>query len=469
MTAAPPATRAGRPVHTRVHPHKDAPRRSGKHDTRLKEGGTLAHDLNSTSSDTAQPPATFGKRLKYIGPGLIVAATGVGAGDFIMASIAGATYGWALMWAVLAGAAIKLILSEGIGRWYLATGKTFLQGWHSLGWWATAYFGVYVVIFGIVYGAAVPAVSALILTAMFPGPPFWLWAVLSGVAGFVLVWFGRYGALEKAMTAFVGIMFITVVGSAILIMANVGEVTYSLAPSIPEGSLVRIIGIIGGVGGTITLTCYSYWIHAKGWKGQKWIPMMRFDITSGYIVTGIFAVSMLIIAAELLFGSGTAIEGNEGLVGLADAYGARFGDFARWALLIGIWAAIFTSILGPWHGISYLFADFVRIIRDARRKETTSHETISEKDTSFRIYLAWMTFPPMLLLLIERPLAIVLLYGVLGAIFMPILSVGLLYLLNSKRVDPEYRSGKINNTLLVLIVVLFVYLGGSELIATVAG
>lgn len=426
-------------------------------------------DIENTSGATREPPTTFGGKLKFIGPGLIVAATGVGAGDFIMATIAGSTFGWALMWAVIGGAVIKLILSEGIGRWYLATGKTFLQGWHSLGWWATTYFGIYVVIFGLVYGAAVPAVSALVLTAMFPGTPFWLWAVLSGVAGFVLVWFGRYAFLEKAMTVLIGVMFITVVGSALVIMVNLGSVEYSLMPSVPEGSVVRILGIIGGVGGTITLTCYSYWIHAKGWKGKKWIPMMRFDITSAYIITGIFAVAILVIAAELLFGSGVTIEGNDGLLGLADAYGDRFGSVARWALLVGIWAAVFTSILGPWHGISYLFADFVRILRQAKRKETVTHEVISEKDTSFRIYLAWMTFPPMLLLFVGEPLAVVLAYGVLGAIFMPILSLGLLYLLNSKRVEPHYRNGKVNNTLLVLIVLLFVYLGGSELIATVAG
>ncbi|WP_028281170.1 Nramp family divalent metal transporter [Arthrobacter sp. H5] len=429
----------------------------------------MKSELEETRSDAGQPPKTFGKKLRFIGPGLIVAATGVGAGDFIMASIAGATYGWALMWAVIAGTAIKLILSEGIGRWYLATGKTFLQGWHSLGWWATAYFGIYVVIFGIVYGAAVPAVSALVLTAMFPGSIFWLWAVLSALAGFILVWFGRYGFLEKAMTVLIGVMFITVIGSAVLILANLGTVAYSFAPSVPEGSFVRILGIIGGVGGTITLTCYSYWIHSKGWKGKQWIPMMRFDITSAFIITGIFAIAILIIAAELLFGTGTTIEGNDGLLGLADAYGERFGEAARWALLIGIWAAIFTSILGPWHGISYLFADFVRILRDSKRHETSSHESISEKDTSFRIYLAWMTFPPMLLLLFQQPLAVVLVYGVLGAVFMPLLSVGLLYLLNSKRVEPGYRNGKVNNTLLVLIVLFFAYLAGSELLQTMFG
>jgi Mn2+/Fe2+ NRAMP family transporter len=418
--------------------------------------------LNKTQSTLINPPTSLKGKLKFVGPGLIVAATGVGAGDFIMATIAGTSFGWSLMWVIAVGAFIKYVLSEGVGRWYLATGKTFLQGWHSLGWWATVYFGVYSVIFGIIYGAAEPAISALVITAMFPGTSFEFWAIISGVAGFVLVWFGKYEFLEKLMTVLIGIMFVTVIGSAFIILANLGDVSYSMAPSIPEGSFFKILGIIGGVGGSISLTCYSYWLHAKGWRDKKWMPIMKIDLGTAFTITGIFAIAVMIIAAELLFGSGTTISGTKGLLGLAETYGERFGSVARWILLFGIWVAVFTSIIGPWHGVSYLFADFVRIVRN-KGKVTDLNEPISEKDPAFRAYLAWMTFPPMLLLLFNQPVAIVLIYGVLGAIFMPILSVGLLILLNSKRVDPDYQNGKINNIVLGLIVMLFLYLGASEL------
>lgn len=428
----------------------------------------MKNDLEGPHMVAPQPPSTWKGKVKWVGPGLVVAATGVGAGDFIMATIVGSNFGWALSWAIIAGAAIKLILSEGIGRWFLATGKTFLQGWHSLGWLATGYFGIYTVIFGIVYGAAAPTVCALVLKAMFPATPFWMWAILSAVAGFVLVRFGRYGLLEKAMTILVGIMFVTVVGSAVVILANLGNVEYPQVPSMPEGSFFRVLGVIGGVGGTLTLTCYSYWIQAKKWKGKKWIPMMRFDITTAYIVTTIFAISILIIAADLLYSAGTTISGNSGLVQLANNYGEKFGSLAEWALLIGMFAAVFTSVLGPWHGISYLFTDFVHIVR-SRGKDIDSDRQISEKDPAFRAYLAWMTFPPMLLLLFQQPIAVVIAYGVLGAIFMPILAIGVLYLLNTNRVAPEYRNGKFNNIALGLIVLLFAYLGGAEIYGMITG
>ncbi|WP_246206646.1 Nramp family divalent metal transporter [Virgibacillus ihumii] len=419
-------------------------------------------------SNTSPPKSLKGK-LKFVGPGFVVAATGVGAGDFIMASIAGTGFGLTLLWVIIVGAFIKFVLTEGIGRWYLASGRTILEGWHMAGWWATIYFGVYLVLMGLIYGSAITGTSAMILVAMFPGTSFAFWAIGSGVAGFLLVWFGRYQVLEGLMKVLIGIMFVSIIGSAVIIAVNAGTVDYGVVPSIPEGSFFKILGILGGVGASITLTSYSYWIYAKGWRDRRWMSIMKLDVSVAYIVTGMFAISVMIIAAELLFGSGVTISGNDGLVGLADAYGERFGNIARWVFLIGVWGAIFTSIVGPWHGMSYLFADFVRIVKKKGKKASGEEKPITEKDPSFRFYLFWITFPPMLLLLFKQPVVIVLIYGALGAAFMPILAAVLLYLLNSKQIAEVDRNGKVKNTIFGLIILLYLYLGGSELFQLIFG
>jgi Mn2+/Fe2+ NRAMP family transporter len=59
---------------------------------------------------------------------MLVAATGVGAGDLATGALAGSKLGVAVLWAVLVGAAMKLLLNEGIARWQLTTGKTLLEG-----------------------------------------------------------------------------------------------------------------------------------------------------------------------------------------------------------------------------------------------------------------------------------------------------------------------------------------------------
>ena len=70
--------------------------------------------------------------LKLAGPGLIVAATGIGSGDVVSATVGGARYGVALLWAIALGAFFKFVLNEGIARWQLATGLTALEGWAAL-------------------------------------------------------------------------------------------------------------------------------------------------------------------------------------------------------------------------------------------------------------------------------------------------------------------------------------------------
>ncbi|HEU5138991.1 MAG TPA: Nramp family divalent metal transporter [Bacillales bacterium] len=406
--------------------------------------------------------ASFWKKLSLVGPGIVVAATGVGAGDMVAAIVAGSSFGMALLWAVIVGALLKFFLSEGLGRWHLATGKTILEGWHSLGWAATGYFSVYVILFGFIYGAAVSSTCALVATALVPSVPLWAWAIIHPIVGFILIMLGRYQLLERIMMVLIAIMFITVVGSAVILMPSLGDLAWGIVPKIPGGSFLRILGLIGGVGGSITLASYGYWLQAKGWKGKSWIPVMKVDASVAYIITGIFGVAIMIIATHFLFGTGLKISGDQGMLQLADPYGEAFGGVARWLLLLGFWGAAFTSLLGSWNGISYLFADFVRVMKK-KKKDTRKDEEITEKSPAFIGYMAWMTFPPMLLLLVHNPVGIVIIYGALGAIFMPFLAITLFYLLNSKRVGADYRNGVVYNVILGLIVLIFVVLGAKEL------
>jgi Mn2+/Fe2+ NRAMP family transporter len=66
--------------------------------------------------------------LGALGPGIVIAATGVGAGDLVAAAVCGAVFGTRVLWAVLAGALLKFVLNEGLARWQLATGSTLLEG-----------------------------------------------------------------------------------------------------------------------------------------------------------------------------------------------------------------------------------------------------------------------------------------------------------------------------------------------------
>ncbi|WP_258862661.1 Nramp family divalent metal transporter [Marinitenerispora sediminis] len=403
---------------------------------------------------------------KLIGPGIVVAATGVGAGDMVATLIAGERFGYTLLWATIVGCLVKIALAEATGRWHLATERTIFDGWSSLGRWTHFYFGPYIVVWGFLYGATAMSASALPLAALFPVLPLWAWAMLCGVAGLVFVWFNQYAVFEKAMTVLIGLMFVTVVGLAVFVTPDIVATVKGLVPLLPQGSAVYTLGLIGGVGGTITMAAYGYWVNAKGWRDATWMRMMRWDNRVAYGMTGIFVIAMLIVGAELLYATNIALsEGDRGLLDLAGVLEERFGRVISVVFLIGFFAAAFSSILGVWHGVSLMFADFVGHLRGRVNRPVEERE----RSWEFRGYLLWLTFPPMLLLLFDRPFQLVIIYGVLGAFFMPFLALTLLWLLNSDRVPREWRNGIVSNVGLAVAGLLFIVLCAHEIWGYVQG
>jgi Mn2+/Fe2+ NRAMP family transporter len=403
---------------------------------------------------------------KLVGPGLVVAATGVGAADLVATLIAGAKFGYALLWTVVVGCIMKIVLVEGAGRYSLATGNTIYEGWSRLGRWTHWYFGPYIVIWGFVYGAAAMAGTGLPLHSLLPVLPVWAWGILSGLIGLALVWWGRYSLFEKVCAALVGIMFVTMVGAALLTLPNIPELVTGLVPLIPDTGLVNVLSLAGGVGGTITLAAYGYWIREKGWTTPGHMRVMRLDNTVAYVVTGIFVVATLIVGAELLYSANIAVKtGDKGLLDLSTVLADRYGDWAGKVFLVGFWAAAMSSLVGVWNGVSMMFADFVGHVRG----QGADHPDARLGGRYYKAYILWLTFPPMIMMFLGKPVYLILAYGVLGAFFMPFLSVTLLWLLNRKDVPSEWRNKVSSNVVMVLIAAAFIALAANELQKAVRG
>jgi len=404
-------------------------------------------------------------KWKIVGPGLVVAATGVGAADMVATLVAGSRYGYALLWAVVLGVILKIVLVEGAGRFTLATGKTIFEGWRSLGTWTTWYFGPYIMLWGFVYGATAMSSAALPLVALFPAIPLPVWAVIMGLAGLTMVWFGRYAIFEKVTAVLVGIMFVTVVGLAVIAVPDVPAMLRGLVPMIPDGGVLYTLALAGGVGGTITLAAYGYWLREKGWSTPRWMRVMRIDNRMAYVMTGIFVIAMLVVGAEVVSAAGVTLSaGDKGLVDLSTVLNEKYGVVVGTGFLVGFWAASFSSIIGVWNGVSLMFADFWGNMRG----KPSGHADTRVGGKYFKFYLLWLTFPPMILFLLGKPIGLILAYGVLGSLFMPFLAITLLGLLNGKRIPAEWKNKLPTNIALVVCALMFIVLGVQQLVTTVA-
>jgi len=394
-----------------------------------------------------------------IGPGLVLAATGVGAGDLIAAAVVGARYGTVLLWAALLGAGLKLALNEGLARWQLATGSTLLEGWMTrLPRFIAWYFLVYLVLWSFVVAGALMVSCGLAGHALFHRLSVTQWGILHSLAAAILVLTGRYAWLEWVMKALIGIMFAVILTCALLVLPAWPDlISGLLVPRLPDGSMTFVFGVIGGVGGSVTLLSYGYWIRERGWFAARELPRVRVDLTAGYLLTGLFGVAIMIVAAGLRPGEAS---GNQMALNVARHLGSVTGPAGEWLFLIGFWGAVFSSMLGVWQGIPYLFADFMGHTRFGRPVGVGDRVAGSPL---YRAWLAFMALPPMLLLFVSRPVWVVVAYAVSGAFFMPFLAALLLYMNNKTAWMGSLRNRWFGNLLLAGALLLFGFLLWREL------
>jgi Mn2+/Fe2+ NRAMP family transporter len=388
-----------------------------------------------------------------------VAATGVGAGDLLAAMLAGAGFGTILVWVVVIGAVLKLGLNEGVARWQLATGTTLLEGWcRHLGRPLRVYFLVYLVLWSFIVAAGLMSACGVAAHALWPVISIRAWAIVHSLAALVLVSFGRYALFENVMKGLIGLMVVTLLAAVFVVVPDFREVLRGLLPSLPRGSAPTILSLMGGVGGSVTLLAYGYWIRERGWSGAGEVGRVRFDLTVGYSLTALIGIAMLMLSATVLSNNGGMPPGSEGLVAcgdaIRDAASLRFGETAGKAVavvfLVGIWGAIFSSILGVWNGVPFLFADFM----NARRGLFSA--VVDPKGLIYRGYLLFLALPPMALLYLDRPIWVIKVYTFTGGLFMPLLAGSLLWLNSRRALVGQLRNGPVAVASLVLALALFV-------------
>jgi Mn2+/Fe2+ NRAMP family transporter len=399
--------------------------------------------------------------LSRFGPGILIAATGVGAGDLITASMAGSEVGLVVIVAVVIGSVLKLSLNEGIARWQFATGTTMLEGWRErIGAWFSWIFFAYFLVWSFAVCGALASACGIAADGFFrigdATTSRIVWGVIHSLVGALLVWRGGFKRFETVMSLLTVLMVIGAFVTAGLIVASApGEVLTGMIPrELPRSreKWIWVLGVLGGVGGTVTLLSYGYWIREAGRRGLQGLRESRLDLAVSYTLTALFGAAMVIIGSRITgTGKGAAVA-----LQLADQLASMLGPFAKWIFLAGFWGAVFTSLLGVWQSAPYIFADFLRLRRRQDRRAVSAGEL--RRSSPYRWYLLAIATLP-LALLFGTVKEVQLIYATLGAAFMPITALTLLVMNNRRAWVGEYRNRWLINVLLVATLVLFTYLG----------
>ncbi len=331
-----------------------------------------------------------------LGPGLLLAATGVGGGDLATATFVGGMLGTAVLWAVAIGAFMKFVVTEGLARWQLATGETLLEGvTRRLGPVVIWIFLPYFLLWSFFVGSAQMSANGVALHALIPvfnNPTDGkiAFGVVSSLVGLVIVRRGGYRGFEVAMKVCIGVMFATIALTAVALWPGTGAVLRGLfVPTVPRAdpeSIVWTVSLIGGIGGTLTVLSYGYWLREEGRTSPEDLRACRIDLAASYFMMALFGILMIIVGQSVkLEGEGTAM-----LVLLSDRLGQELGPAGKWLFLAGTFGTVFSSLLGVWQATPYLFAECWRlgVSRDAKPVDTAA--------PPYRWFLLVLAMVPML-------------------------------------------------------------------------
>jgi Mn2+/Fe2+ NRAMP family transporter len=240
-----------------------------------------------------------------------------------------------------------------------------------------------------------------------------------------LVLRGGYRLFEHVMRVCIAVMFVTVVVTAGLLWPGTSEVLQGLfVPRIPDlqgEGLSWTIALIGGVGGTLTVLCYGYWLREEGLTRPEHLNACRVDLATGYLMTAAFGIAMIIVGSNVpVQGSGAGL-----LVDLSDRLEQLLGPAGKWLFLVGTLGAVFSSLLGVWQSVPYLFADCWNLLHRDRSQGPDLAATVDTSAAPYRVYLVLIAVIPMLGLFASFR-DVQKFYTVIGALFFPLLALALL-------------------------------------------
>ncbi|MCI9887483.1 Nramp family divalent metal transporter [Micrococcales bacterium 31B] len=424
----------------------------------------------------AAVPKNFAAYLKGMGPGLVVALAWLGTGDLIDASVSGANFGYALLWALVIAVGARYVTVSALARYQLcnrAGDQTILDGYRRIWKGFPAILGVSTTMLGFVYNsylllACGTALHHLFLPIVDGG--IWgvtAWSVLTMLASLWLstrkkAYKGLEVTAKLTMAALVVCFIIALVGSGI----DVPGLLRGLAFELPAGgdgvltAAVTATALIGAVGGSAANLLYPYLMRDKGWTGPEHRKLQRYDLLTAVGVLFALVMAVWIVAAQTLAGTGFQVSGPEDL---AEMMRLAVGPVGPALLWVALFFVAFDNIPAQADVFGRMFIESIYKLKPERETRMLKASATAgfpvgkhhEVDPVFRfVQLGVLTILPLVFSSPWSPNVIVL--TVLGSSFsvitIPLLIIGLLYLTNSKQLMlAEYRNRWWHNVALTAI------------------
>ncbi|MFQ5679423.1 MAG: Nramp family divalent metal transporter [Gemmatimonadota bacterium] len=357
-------------------------------------------------------------RVRWLGPGLVVAATAIGASHLVLAPTAGALFGYGLLWVILFSHLFKYPAFEFGPRYAVATGTSLLAGYRRMpgpAGWALWVFLAGTVIQGVTVLAGVLGVAAAVAAVIvpIPGVSIPLWSLLLGlvVAGLLRTGgFDGLSALSKWMLLILSAM------TAVAFVARPpgsGFWTGLLVPDVPTASVLLVGALLGWMPTGIDVAVWhSMWALERRteWEaragctaGAPEAPGSRspsapdgtkpralaarrpgelhpsrvlavglLDMRLGYGLSFLLGTLFVALGAEVLGPAGVTPQGAQVAVTIARLYTDVLGPWIFPLFLAAAFFGMFSTAYGVLDGFPRAFAATVGLLRPSTASRRTA-------------------------------------------------------------------------------------------------
>jgi len=395
-----------------------------------------------------------------IGPATMVAAAFIGPGTVVTANLAGARFGYALLWALLFAILASMILQEMAARLGIVTrqglGENIRQTFRQP---LARTLAIALVVSAIVIGnaayqsgniaGAALGLDALASALVHRELSFNPWPLLIAAAAFSLLWRGEYRLIEGTLISLVMLMSLAFLATLAMTRPDLSALFKGLLlPAIPSGAALTVIALIG-----TTVVPYNLFLHSssvgKKWQGPQYLPQARRDICISIPLGGLISIAIVATAASAFFGRQVAL-GDAG--DIAQSLRPLFGDGAQYFMGMGLFAAGISSAMTAPLAAAYALSGILGIEPNL-------------KSTAFRaVWVAILTIGTIVATLGIKPVVVIWFAQVANGLLLPIVTAFLLWEMNSSRLG-KYRNSVMQNLLGLLVLLATLLLGGRSLMS----
>jgi len=397
--------------------------------------------------------------LSVLGPGIITGSVDNDAGGITTYSVAGATYGYDILWTLVPALLVLIVIQEMNARMGIVTGKGLADLIReNAGVKVTFFIFVFLVIADI--GNTTTEFAGVAGSMQALGVSKYIAVPLSAVAVWLLVVKGTYKSAEKIFLVF-SLFLLSYVVSALMGKPDWSQIGRAMVHPDAKFDFDYIVMVIGIVGTTIAPWMQFYMqssVIEKGLTLDKYKYTVM-DVVVGAFITVIVAFFIIVACASTLHVRGIRIEEAKDA---AIALGPLAGKAAAVIFAAGLFvASIFSATILPIATAFY--------VCEAFGFEAGIDKKWKEAPQFYWLFTIIVLAAVGVILLPNAPLIQITIWTqVFNGVLLPVVLVCMLLIINKKDVMGERVNGRFGNligwgTAIVLLGMNAVFLGMSVL------